>query len=97
MQSRSLEKASQFVARFKSESAYSDILDRHFELLWRVLRDAYKHSLDGVIGESDIVSRFSYSKQAYNLLLAAIEESKVDISSSPIAEVLFNNFASKEA
>ncbi|MBQ6141035.1 MAG: hypothetical protein IJI54_07075 [Kiritimatiellae bacterium] len=91
-----LEKASQFVARFKSESAYSDILDRHFELLWRVLRDAYKHSLDGVIGESDIVSRFSYSKQAYNLLLAAIEESKVDISSSPIAEVLFNNFASRE-
>ena len=90
-------KATEFVKRFKSESAYSDILDRHFEVLWRVLLDAPKHSLDEVIGNHDMITRIAYSRQTQNLLIAAITETAVKIGNSPIAEVLFNNFATKKA
>ena len=80
-----MEKASEFVKRFKSESAYSDILDRHFELLWRILFDrtssdksfdACNHSLDAVIDDHDTITRLSYSRQAVNLLLAAMGTEK---------------------
>jgi len=88
--------ASAFVKRFKSQGAYSSIRDCHFELLWRVLFDNEKHSLDGVIEAHDIITRLSYSRQAVNLLLAAMDNGEVEIDESPIAEVLFNNFASTE-
>ena len=91
--------ASIFVKRFKDQSAYSGILDRHFEVLWRVLFDNANHLLDGekgvINGHGDIAMQFSYSKQASNLLLAAIGGKTMAIGASPVAEVLFNNFAFK--
>jgi hypothetical protein len=92
-----IEKASAFVARFKNEPAYHDLLDRHFELLWRDLFDNEKNSLGGVIDAHDAITSLSYSRQAVNLLLAAMNETKVEIGTSPIAEVLFNNFATQKA
>jgi hypothetical protein len=85
------------VARFKNEPAYHDLLDRHFELLWRDLFDNEKNSLGGVIDAHDAITSLSYSRQAVNLLLAAMNETKVEIGTSPIAEVLFNNFATQKA
>ena len=114
-------KASEFVKRFKftkpkentakpEPTAYSDILDLHFKVLWRVLFDVQehsldevigghdvKHSLDEVIGGHDVITNLSYSKQARGLLLAAIKGEVVDVGASPVVEVLFNNFATKKA
>ena len=114
-------KASEFVKRFKfakpkentakpEPTAYSDILDLHFKVLWRALFDVQehsldevigghdvKHSLDEVIGGHDVITNLSYSKQARGLLLAAIKGEVVDVGASPVVEVLFNNFATKKA
>lgn len=93
-----IEKAPEFVKRFKDESAYHGLLDCHFELLWRVLfDDNEKHSLNSVIAAHDPITRLSYSKQANNLLLAAMTGTRVEIGTSPIAEVMFNNFAAEKA
>ena len=97
-----LEKASAFVERFKGESAYADILDRHFEILWRVMFDngnrtgTGNYTLNAVIGAHDMITQLAYSRQGINVLLAVKGEKPVEIDKSPIAEVLVNNFASKK-
>lgn len=89
--------SSSFVDMFRGQSAYSGILPRHFQLLWRVLFDMVGHSLDNVIASHDPIANICYSKQAGNLLCAAAEGAMVKIDQSPIAEVLFNYFATKQA
>ncbi len=102
-----IESAGDFVRKFQSQDAYKGILKRHFELLWRVLFDnakslhclgcAEKHSLDVVISKHDMITQLSYSKQAANILLAVLKDPEEEIGRSPIAEVLFNSFATRKS
>lgn len=84
----------EFVSYFKSVGAYESILDRHIEILWRVIRNSPLGTLPSAIDSGGLFTRVAAERQASRLLEAALTGVKGDLA-DPFARVLFNLFGAR--
>jgi len=85
------EKAEEFTEKLKRASAYKDLDDRHFHLLWRVINRSDQVSLLSAIAAAGPFTNLAFREQGKHLLFAAAKK-KVCPLDEPVARVLFNRF-----
>jgi len=82
--------AGDFLKQIKID-AYSKLLNRHFEVLWRVIHDSPKKTLKSAIEDRELLARLAFQNQAQLTALAAAR-SFAGSRQDPIAKVLFADF-----
>lgn len=83
------DQAPNFVSKMKGIKAYEDLLDVHFQILWRRLHDlrgAYKVAT--AIKQSDPITKLSYRNPVGEILTAAVRNERL-LRNNPFAGVLF--------
>jgi hypothetical protein len=83
--------APQFVEEMKRIDAYSQLSERHFYLLWKVLHWSRDHTLQSAIADYDPIARLAYRNPAREILLATLKNSSF-ASESPFSKVLLGDF-----
>lgn len=93
------EQAQDFVRQMKEIKVYGELLDRHFQILWRTLYDlGSERKLSNVIKRKDPITRLAHRAPAEEILTAAMGH-KCHSRKNPFAEVLFGTspyFTSKQ-
>jgi hypothetical protein len=82
--------ADEFLKQIKID-AYSKLLNRHFEVLWRVIHDSPRKTLKSAIESRALLARLAFQNQAQLTALAAAT-SFAGSRHDPIAKVLFAEF-----
>lgn len=90
-------KAPEFISLLKSgdDSAYKDIEDRHFQILWRVIHESTDKTLKSVTSEMGTLSRMAFESQLKVIFEAAKSQVVAPIS-DPVAMVITNRLREKE-
>ena len=97
-------KAPEFISLLKSgddslksgdDSAYKDIEDRHFQILWRVIHESTDKTLKSVTSEMGTLSRMAFESQL-KVIFEAAKSKVVAPISDPVARVITNRLREKE-
>ncbi|MBI5818310.1 MAG: hypothetical protein HZA88_04925 [Verrucomicrobia bacterium] len=83
--------ADSFIKEMQGLEAYEGLLDRHFQILWRVIHDSDGKSLESAAESAGLMTRISFKAQARQLLLGAYFKKSSSLR-EPASRVLFNLF-----
>jgi DNA-directed RNA polymerase subunit beta-beta' len=89
-----LDGASRFVAELKGDEAYASLQDRHFHILWRVIKASPEHTLRSAIKRLGAMSRIAFQRQAREIAVAALSQESSPLA-EPAARVLFGLFGAR--
>jgi DNA-directed RNA polymerase beta' subunit len=90
-----LEQSGQFVTFMQKADAYENILDRHFQILWRVIHDSEQKSLPSAIAGQDALTVLANRHRASSLASAVLQGARSS-RNGPIAKTLLGGFRSEE-
>lgn len=86
-----ISKAEDFLKEMKQINAYRDILDRHFQILWKGISWSKEKKLSSAASSHGLLSRIAFERQKKEIFNAIINKER-DPLTDPVARVLCSRF-----